>query len=143
MLARSSSLSTASETPDSSSFRTSGVGELSRRTSCATTGATLAKALATRTSAAQPNRRGRAITEVAVAKAGPRGAPDVPRASVTGLSAHGRPRDSEASRGRPRTDAPRTVKPLLESRQQLVVVRSVRDPLDQPLHSRLRRHLPQ
>src|SRR5947208_11020910 len=113
MLWRNSSAST-DLTPFNSRLRTSGVGEKSLLGVCWAVAARAAKALAMRASAAPPIRRVSGIAAQSIAKGGPR----------------------KGRRARRRTDQLR-----LESRQQLIVVRRVRDALDQPLHPRLRRHL--
>src|SRR5215203_5077327 len=143
MFASSSSLSMALETPFSTSFRTSGVGETSRCVDWAVRGAVLEKALARRASAARPDRRESAIPGNTIAKGGPRGvAGGAPVRPFDGLSVDGRPWEAPAS-PRP-ADQPSnrsTVSLASKPRQQLVVVRRVRDPLDQPLHPGLRGHL--
>src|SRR5687768_6370596 len=142
MLARNSSSSTASETPARTRRLTSGVGEKSRRGASCAAAFALAKALATRTSAARPSRREKGIPVLGNSKGRARGV----RATKSVLSGGewGVRGDSVPDRGSHHSppSTPHSLPPL-QSRQQLVVVGSVRDPLDQPLHSRLWGHLGQ
>src|SRR5687768_16390459 len=73
MLARNSSSSTASETPARTRRLTSGVGEKSRRGASCAAAFALAKALATRTSAARPSRREKGIPVLGSCKGRARG----------------------------------------------------------------------